>query len=62
MVVHPSKMIVATGEADSNPLIHIWDIYTCSTIKVIKTYHLAGIINIEFSNDGSFLYSIGNDK
>jgi WD40 repeat protein len=62
MKVHPSRKIVATGETAENPTIHLWEPRDCSPLKIIATDHGAGIINLAFSADGSFLISIGMDK
>jgi WD40 repeat protein len=62
MKVHPSRKIIASGETSENPSIHIWETRDCSPLKVIKTQHGAGIINLAWSSDGSVLISIGMDK
>lgn len=62
MVAHPSRSIVATGETSESPQIHIWGVRDCSPLKVITTDHGAGIINMAFSKDGSFLVSLGMDQ
>lgn len=53
---------MATGETSSRPQIHIWSVRDCSPLKVIKTDHGAGIINLAFSRDGSLLISLGMDS
>lgn len=62
MKVHPSRKIIASGETSDNPCIHIWETRDCSPLKVIKTEHGAGIINLAWSSDGTFLISLGMDK
>jgi WD40 repeat protein len=61
MAVHPNKYIVATGESNANPSIHVWDSNDCATRAVLETSHGAGIINLAFSADGSLIISIGID-
>lgn len=61
MAVHPSKYIIATGESNANPSIHIWDSRDCATRTVLETSHGAGIINMAFSSDGSLIISLGID-
>jgi WD40 repeat protein len=62
MTVHPEKTLVATGEASSNPYIHIWNSTTCDPVKRIRTYHAGGIINMIFSYDGKYLASLGMNQ
>ena len=37
MAIHPSKMIVATGESALNPKIHIWSAINCNLIVKLNT-------------------------
>lgn len=62
LVVHPSKMIVATGEAKHNPKIHIWSAISCNCIVMLDTFHEEGILNMAFSYDGFYLISVGLDR
>lgn len=62
MKVHPNRSVVATGETAENPSIHIWNIRDCLPMHIIQTDHGAGIINLAFSSDGSFMISLGMDK
>ena len=43
MDVHPSKMVVATGEASPNPKLHIWSVVSLEALNIIKTQHTGGI-------------------
>ena len=61
MAVHPSKMIVATGEAAKHPNIHVWSVIDCSLICKLKTFNTDGVVNLKFSYDGFYLISVGLD-
>jgi hypothetical protein len=52
-------MIVATGEGNINPTIHVWSMIDCCLMKKLATAHTHGIINMAFSFDGSYLISVG---
>jgi len=60
--MHPSRMIVATGDASNTPSVHIWNIITLEPYKVLKTNHQNGILHISFSNDGDFLVTVGFEQ
>lgn len=62
MSIHPSKMIVATGEAAKRPQIHVWSAINCSLITKLDTYHTNGVLNMCFSYDGFYLISVGLDS
>lgn len=55
-------MVVATGDSSPQPVIHIWGLVNLEPLKVFKSYHRNGILNMAFSRDGSFLVSLGMDK
>jgi hypothetical protein len=59
MAVHPSKMIVATGEAESSAEIHVWSMIDCCLMKKVNSLHTNGVVNMSFSFDGFFLISLG---
>ena len=59
---HPFKKIVATGEVNINPMIHVWDAVTRETLVVLETSHKGGILHIVFSSDGEKIISIGMDR
>jgi len=59
MAVHPSKLIVATGEAELNAEIHVWSMIDCCLMKKTISAHTNGVINLSFSFDGLYLISIG---
>lgn len=59
MCVHPSKLIVATGEAEYNAEIHVWSMIDCCLMKKIQSSNLNGCINLAFSFDGLYLISVG---
>lgn len=62
MAIHPSKLIVASGEACKNPRIHVWSTINYSMMSDISTQHSEGVLNLCFSYDGFYLISIGLDK
>lgn len=55
-------MIVATAEADKESEIHIWSMIDCNLIKKFKSSHRLGVTQLQFSFEGSYLFSIGIDK
>ena len=59
---HPYLRIVATGEVNVNPYIHVWDAQSRETLVVLETSHKGGILHIVFSNDGEKIISIGMDR
>jgi len=59
---HPLKSIIATGEVNVYPTIHIWDANTLETLMILKTSHKGGILHLCFSGDGNLLLSVGMDK
>ena len=61
MAIHPSKMIVATGESAPSPKIHIWSAINCSLMVKLNTEHRNGVLHMSFSYDGYYLISVGLD-
>jgi WD40 repeat protein len=59
MAVHPSKMIVATGEAEAAAEIHVWSMIDCCLMKKVASLHANGVVNLAFSFDGFYLISLG---
>ena len=59
---HPSKRLVATGEVNVNPQIHVWDAQTLEPEVILHTSHKGGVLQIVFSSDGETLASVGMDK
>jgi hypothetical protein len=59
---HPFLRIVATGEVNISPFIHVWDAQTMETLVVLQTSHKGGVLHLVFSNDGQKLVSIGMDR
>lgn len=49
---HPFLRIVATGEVNINPLIHVWDAQTMETLVILNTAHKGGVLHLVFSTDG----------
>ena len=61
LALHPKKSIVATGEVNMNPEIHVWDPQTLETLAVLSTSHKGGILHLWFSGDGLKVISVGMD-
>mmetsp|Transcript_27302 Transcript_27302/g.41526 ORF Transcript_27302/g.41526 Transcript_27302/m.41526 type:complete len:101 (-) Transcript_27302:158-460(-) len=59
---HPTKEMVATGEVNINPFIHIWDAKSLETVVMLLTSHKGGVLHLCFSPDGEKLISIGMDR
>lgn len=59
---HPNKRLVATGEVNVHPDVHVWDAQTLETEAVLNTSHKGGVLQLSFSNDGEKLVSIGMDR
>ena len=59
---HPHKRLVATGEVNVNPQIHVWDTQTLEPTVILHTSHKGGVLHLTFSSDGETLASIGMDK
>lgn len=49
---HPFLRIVATGEVNLNPLIHVWDAQSLETMVILQTSHRGGVLHLVFSADG----------
>jgi WD40 repeat protein len=49
---HPFMRIVATGEVNVNPFIHVWDAQTLETFSILPTSHSGGVLHLVFSEDG----------
>lgn len=60
--MHPKLPIVATGEVNANPVIHVWESKSMETLVILNSSHLGGVLNMIFSSDGQRLISIGMDK
>lgn len=52
---------MATGESSPTPSVHIWSLTTLEPLKIIKTFHKNGILNMQFSKDGVYLITVGID-
>lgn len=59
---HPHRRLIATGEVNVSPTIHIWDAQTFETVRVLETAHKGGVLHLTFSKDGHKLVSIGMDR
>jgi hypothetical protein len=49
---HPYLRIVATGEVNVNPQIHVWDAQSLETFAILDTAHSGGVLHLIFSTDG----------
>jgi WD40 repeat protein len=49
---NPYLRIVATGEVNINPQIHVWDAQTMETLVILETSHKGGVLHLVFSTDG----------
>lgn len=52
IVCHPSLRVIATGEVNVRPMIHVWDSETMETIITMVSSHRGGIMHMTFSSDG----------
>ncbi|MBK8156509.1 MAG: hypothetical protein IPK55_11180 [Streptococcus sp.] len=62
MALHPKQGIVASGEVNVYPDIHIWNAQTLETLAILQTSHRGGILHIAFSPNGEYVVSIAVDK
>lgn len=62
MALHPKQGIVATGEVNLYPDIHIWNSTTLETLAILSTSHKGGILHLAFSPSGEYIVSIAVDK
>lgn len=65
IAVHEGKGVAATGQLDpkgsSKPNILIWSLADRTLQKKI-VYHERAVINLQFSDDGKYLFSMGGDN
>lgn len=59
--VNPKFDLVASSESGERPSIHIWEIVSCNTLKIILTSHLLGIVQLRFSSKGDLVFSTAAD-
>jgi WD40 repeat protein len=59
LAIHPKLQLIATTEALNCGCVHIWNYTTLKKLHTIKTAHGAGIILLEFSNDGDYILTLG---
>ncbi|EGR31702.1 hypothetical protein IMG5_103460 [Ichthyophthirius multifiliis] len=65
LAVHPKGNIAATGSSSNKSKtceIYIWEIETKNIISQINDFHINGVSHIEFSPDGTFLLTVGQDQ
>ena len=66
LAVSRDGLYVATGEVASDdgrvaPRVHLWEAASCQTLSVLPAFHTHAITAVEFSEDGEFLASVGQD-
>ncbi len=54
--------LVATGESNQEPTIHIWSIISLEPFRLLQTWHKGGIVQLAFSRCGKMIISIGYEK
>lgn len=62
MAVHPTEHIVATGDQGEVPVIHLWDSQTMTTISILSGFHRRAVTHLQFSPNGNWLVSVGQDN
>jgi WD40 repeat protein len=55
-----SEYVLASGSSDQS--IKLWDVRNSKSFLTIPNAHYGTITNLQFSKDGKFLYSSGNDN
>ena len=61
MAISPDRRYVATGQTGNRPAIVVFDSETGETVQVLSGFHKRAVSQLEFSSDGKFLASAGND-
>jgi hypothetical protein len=61
MAISPDRRFVATGQAGNKPAIIVFDAETGETVQTLSGFHKRAVSQLEFSSDGKFLASAGND-
>lgn len=51
--------LVASGELTDNPAIHLWELDSQRTKKVLRNCHKRGVYMLKFGAQGQQLYSCG---
>ncbi len=56
MALHPSRVLVASGETGKKPIICVWDSETLQTKSILKDGHTHGVASLAFAplNDKVF--------
>jgi WD40 repeat protein len=55
-----NSSIVASGEKDLDPCIHIWDSKTLNNIGIIQGFHKDGVKEMIFFDNNKFLITCGS--
>ena len=59
IAINSKNSIVASGEVSINPYMLIWKVSNLEILFSVKTGHMQGILNIEFTNNDKNLITIG---
>ena len=62
LAIHPFRRLVATGEVNVHPNVHVWDASSLESEAILGTSHKGGVLHLAFSNDGEKLASVGMDR
>lgn len=57
-----SRKIVATGDCQDSPELHLWDSMVCNSIVIFKQFCRNAVISVSFSQSGNNLVALGNDS
>ena len=55
------RTLVATGEMGPRPKVIVWDAVTMQALHTIQGFHRRGVIQVDFSPDGTQLVTVGAD-
>ena len=58
----PGKTLVATGEVGPRPKVLVWDAVSMELLHTIQGFHRRGVVQLDFSDDGTQLVTVGADK
>ena len=50
--------LVASGEVSVNPYLLVWKVNNLEVLYSIKTGHMQGILNVEFTNNNKYLITL----
>jgi hypothetical protein len=61
VAVGEGSSIMASGEKDDNPMIHIWDSNSLQNMGIIKGFHKGGVSHMSFFLQNRFLITCGTN-